>query len=212
MSGSRIILALDIPERERALEIAQAVSPYISYIKINWPLVLGAGADIIRDLGKIRPVICDLKLADIPNTLRLIADEISKRSPFGVIAHAFVGSDCLKELVSHSSKMKVFAVVAMSHPGSSDIMDSQMDRLIDIARQSGVYGVVAPANKPGLLSRVRKMMPETVIISPGSGAQDGDPLEGIRAGADFIIVGRSLYDAADPRETARQLLSVTSSI
>ena len=210
MSGSRIILALDIPEREKALEIAQAVSPYISYIKINWPLVLGAGADIIRDLGKIKPVICDLKLADIPNTLRLIADEISKRSPFGVIAHAFVGSDCLKELVAYSSRMKVFAVVAMSHPGSSDIMDSQMDRLIDIARLSGVYGVVAPANKPGLLSRVRKMMPQTVIISPGSGAQGGDPLAGIRAGADFIIVGRSLYDAADPREAARQLLTVTS--
>lgn len=212
MSGSRIILALDVPDRKRALEVAHAVSPYISYIKINWPLILGSGADIIRDLGKIRPVICDLKLADIPNTLRLIADEISKRSPFGVIAHAFVGSDCLRELVTYSPEMKVFAVVAMSHPGSSDIMDSQIEGLIEIARSSGVYGVVAPANKPGLLSHVRKMMPNAVIISPGSGAQGGDPLDGIRAGADFIIVGRSLYDAADPGDAARQLLSVTGSI
>jgi orotidine-5'-phosphate decarboxylase len=212
MSGSRIILALDIPDRRRALEVAQAVSPYISYIKVNWPLILSAGADIIRDLGKIRPVICDLKLADIPNTLRLIADEISKRSPFGVIAHAFVGSDCLKELVFHTQQMKVFAVVAMSHPGSRDIMDSQVERLLEVAKSSGIYGVVAPANKPELLSQVRKSMPDTVIISPGSGAQGGDPLACIRAGADFIIVGRTLYDAADPGETARQLLSATSSI
>jgi orotidine-5'-phosphate decarboxylase len=211
MTGSRIILALDVPDRKKALEVASAVSPYISYIKINWPLVLAAGADIIRDLGEFRPVICDLKLADIPNTLKLIADEISKRSPFGVIAHAFVGSDCLKELVNHSPEMKVFAVVAMSHPGSRDIMDSQVDRMIDIARSSGVYGVVAPANKPDLLSRVRKMMPDTVIISPGSGAQGGDPVEGIRAGADFLIVGRSLYGAADPAKEAQRLMITTSS-
>jgi len=209
MTESRLILALDVPDRGKAIEIARASSPYISYIKINWPLILAAGADIIRDIGKIKPVICDLKLADIPNTLRLIAAEISKRSPYGVIAQAFVGSDSLHELVKGFPQIKVFAVVAMSHPGSAEVMDSQVNKLIEIARNAGVFGVIAPGNKPGLLSQVRNMMPGVTILSPGSGAQGGDPLEAIRAGADYIIVGRSIYEASDPAREAEILFSKT---
>ncbi|EQD75309.1 orotidine 5'-phosphate decarboxylase, partial [mine drainage metagenome] len=151
------------------------------------------------------------KLADIPNTLRLITSEISKRSPYGIIAHSFVGSDCLKELVIGFPQIKVFAVVAMSHPGSVEVMDSQVNKLIEIARNAGIFGVIAPANKPGLLSQVRSMMPGVTILSPGSGAQGGDPLEGIKAGADYIIVGRSIYDASDPAKEAEILFSKTGS-
>lgn len=206
MSYSRLILALDVPDNESALSIANRVSPYISYIKINWPLILAAGVDIIRPLSKIRPVICDLKLADIPNTHRLIINEISRRGAYGVIAHSFVGSDSLVEINKTAPEMKVFAVVAMSHPGSSELMEPELDRLVKIARTGGTFGVVAPGNRLNTLRRVRELLPDKVIIAPGIGAQGGDAAAAIKAGADYVIVGRSLYGAADPEGAAKSLM------
>ncbi len=207
MSQSRLILALDVPEREKALSIAKELSPYVSYIKVNWPLILAAGSDIIRDLSAICPVICDLKLADIPNTHRLITEEINRKGAFGVIVHPFVGSDSLKEITKTAPEMKVFAVVAMSHPGSSEIMDSELEKLVDIAKFADVYGVVAPGNRLETLKRVRELLPEKVIIAPGVGAQGGNASTAIKAGADYVIVGRYLYEAEDRVERAKALVA-----
>lgn len=206
MPYSRLILALDVPEREKALSIANVLGPFISYIKINWPLILSAGADIIQPLSKIKPVICDLKLADIPNTTRLITEEIVRRGAFGVIAHAFVGSDSLLEIAKTAPDIKTFAVVAMSHPGSSELMVGETDRLIRIAKAANVFGVIAPGNNVDLLRHVRESLPEKIILAPGVGAQGGDAQAAIKAGADYIIVGRQLYNSEQPAEAAREIL------
>lgn len=206
MPYSRLILALDVPEQERALSIANELSPYISYIKINWPLILSAGADIIRSLSRIRPVICDLKLADIPNTHRLITNEISSRGAFGVIVHPFVGSDSLMEITKTAPEMKVFAVVAMSHPGSEEIMEHELEKLITIAKSANVFGVVAPGNRLNTLRHVRELMPDKIIIAPGVGAQGGDAESAIKSGADYVIVGRYLYEADDRVDRAKAMM------
>ncbi|MCJ7606723.1 MAG: orotidine 5'-phosphate decarboxylase, partial [Thermoplasmata archaeon] len=69
---NRILLALDVTSRERALEVVDAVREHVDGIKVNWPLILAAGPQIITDLSGVKPVVCDLKIADIPNTNRLI--------------------------------------------------------------------------------------------------------------------------------------------
>ena len=120
-SESRMILALDVLEGERAIQISSEISEYISFIKINWPLILSAGVRIISELSRIKPVICDLKLADIPNTHRLITGIIKRNGAYGVIAHSFVGSDSLQEISKTEPSLKVFSVVAMSHKGASEI-------------------------------------------------------------------------------------------
>ena len=124
-SESRIILALDVTEREKAINISSEMSDYISFIKINWPLILSAGVGIVSDISRIKPVICDLKLADIPNTHRLITGIIKRSGAYGVIAHSFVGSDSLQEISKTEPSLKVFSVVAMSHKGASEVMDQQ---------------------------------------------------------------------------------------
>ena len=72
--ASRLVLALDETDPARALQVAKGVSPFVSKIKINYPLVLSAGLEIVTEISKFSPVICDFKVADIPNTNRLIAE------------------------------------------------------------------------------------------------------------------------------------------
>lgn len=75
--GSRLILALDLVDVGRALRMAQDISPpHCFAIKVNWPIILHAGPQIIREISRFSRVICDLKLADIPNTNRLIVERV----------------------------------------------------------------------------------------------------------------------------------------
>ena len=72
--SSRLILALDETDKSKALAIAGSVAGLVDAIKINWPLVLSAGPEIITELSKFSDVICDFKVADIPNTVHLIVE------------------------------------------------------------------------------------------------------------------------------------------
>ncbi len=94
----QLILALDILQAEKALEVARSVEKYIDRIKVNYPLVLSAGVAIIRQLSKIKPVIADFKIADIPYTSALIAKIAFENDAESVIVHGFVGSDTLREV------------------------------------------------------------------------------------------------------------------
>jgi orotidine-5'-phosphate decarboxylase len=97
--SSRLILALDETDEKKALAIAESVSGIVDAIKINWPLVLSAGPEMITKLSKYSDVICDFKVADIPNTVRLIVENSVARGAAAVIVHAFPGSDSLAEAV-----------------------------------------------------------------------------------------------------------------
>jgi orotidine-5'-phosphate decarboxylase len=82
--SSRLVLALDETDPARALEIAKLVSPFVAKIKINYPLVLSAGLGIVTEISKFCPVICDFKVADIPNTNRLISEAVFEAGASGI--------------------------------------------------------------------------------------------------------------------------------
>ena len=69
---TRLVLALDVTKRSQAIHIADEVSEYLDAIKVNYPLALSCGMEIITELAERKDVICDFKVADIPNTNRLI--------------------------------------------------------------------------------------------------------------------------------------------
>ena len=87
--SSRLVLALDETDPARALDVAKSVAPFVAKIKINYPLVLSAGLDIVTEISKFSPVICDFKVADIPNTNRLIAKEAFQAGASGIIAVSY---------------------------------------------------------------------------------------------------------------------------
>ncbi|MGD9963312.1 MAG: orotidine-5'-phosphate decarboxylase [Thermoplasmata archaeon] len=209
--NTRIILALDVTTRDDALSVVQAVKDHVDAIKINWPLVLGAGPGMITELSGHKQVICDFKIADIPNINRLIVERAMARGASAVICHGFTGDDSVKACID-AAKGQVFVVTEMSHPGGKQFTAPMADKFAALAKAAGARGIVAPATRPERIADLRKVIGDLEIISPGVGAQGGKASDALRAGADFVIVGRAIYEAPDPAAAARELAEETASV
>jgi len=209
--GSRIVLALDETDKKKALHVADEVGDLVDAIKINWPLVLSGGPDMITELSRRSPVICDFKVADIPNTVRLIAEQAFNRGASGLIVHAFTGSDSLKSAIEVAGDRDVFVVTEMSHPGGQEFTAPLAEEFAAMAVSEGASGVIAPATRPERIATIRKIIGDLLILSPGVGAQGGSISSAIRNGADHIIVGRSIYNAENPRQVTESLIKEIAS-
>ena len=86
---SRLILALDVTNLAEAMKVAKEAAPHLAFVKVNYPLVLSAGLDVVTEISKFVPVICDFKVADIPNTNRMIAEAAYGAGAQGLIVHGF---------------------------------------------------------------------------------------------------------------------------
>lgn len=202
-----MVLALDETDESRALKIAGEVSDLVDAIKINWPLVLSTSPEMITRLSHLAPVICDFKIADIPNTDRLIVEQVRRRGAAGVIVHAFTGLDSLSAAVKAAKDLDVFVVTEMSHPGGQEFTAPLAERFASMAVEVGAAGVIAPATRPESIARVRGIVGDLLILTPGVGAQGGSASAAISMGADHVIVGRSIYGSPEPREAAERLVS-----
>jgi orotidine-5'-phosphate decarboxylase len=200
-----LVLALDETDGDRALWVADQVRDLVDAIKVNWPLVLSTSPDIIGELARRAEVICDFKVADIPNTTRLIVEGALERGASAVIVHGFPGADSLRAAVEAAGMMEIYVVVEMSHPGGEEFTHPVADRMARMAVREGAAGVIAPATRPARIAEIRRIVGSLRILSPGVGAQGGRAREAIRMGADHVIVGRSIYGAEDPRGAAEAI-------
>ncbi|WP_297069302.1 orotidine-5'-phosphate decarboxylase [Thermococcus sp.] len=201
----RLVLALDVYEKETALKVAGETARYLWAIKVNWPLILGSGLGVIGELKRETglPIIADLKLADIPNTNRLIASRVFRAGADYIITHGFVGRDSVRAVMELG---EVIMVTEMSHPGAREFLQPSTDGLIEMANELEPFGIVAPATRPERVSYIRRKLDKSIkILTPGVGAQGGSVHKVLRAGADYIIVGRSIYTSESPRESARRI-------
>jgi orotidine-5'-phosphate decarboxylase len=205
---TRLILALDVLSRDRALQLTESVGKYFDAIKVGYPLILAAGLEVVREMSARATVIADLKVADIPNTDKLICDQVLSAGASGIIAHAFTGSDSLRACIGSAERFgaDVFVVTEMSHPGAEEFMAPLAEKMARLAVQSGATGVVAPATRPERIKLIRSIIGNKTIISPGVGAQGGSAREALASGADYLIVGRSVTDSKDPAAVAEGIL------
>jgi len=203
-----LILSLDVEDWTRALTIARSCAPHVDAIKVGYPLVLSAGLSVAGDLLPLGlPLIADFKVADIPNTNEMICTLAFRAGFSAVIAHAFPGEDALSGCVrvAHASDGACYAVAEMSHPGAAEFFHGGIaERLAALAVRCRADGIIAPATRPDRVARLREIIGPLKIISPGIGAQGGD-LEAVKDLVDGIIVGRSIYGAADPAAAAKEL-------
>lgn len=201
---SKLVLAMDVFDTDFALDLAKKVGSELFAIKINWPITMVKGASIIKELSEFSRVICDYKIADIPNTNTLIATRAVEMGAWGIISHSITGRDSLEAVAGVSQDLKVFSVVAMSHPGASEFIYPNTDRLVQMSREAGVYGLIAPGNDYGMLSHIKEKAGPLKIMTPGVGAQGGSASEAVRHGSDLVIVGRAIYNSDDPVSAVRK--------
>lgn len=205
---SRLIIALDVTDRKEALVIAEKLGSTVDAIKINYPLALACGLGIIGDLKKHANVIADFKVADIPNTNRLICEETFKAGADAIICQGFAGKDSVQACADAAKQYgrEVYVVTEMSHPGALDFLQGHAMELVDLAKSASADGIIAPATRPERLAQIRQRAGNLKILSPGVGAQGGDAATAIKAGADFVIVGRSIYNTPDPYQAAKDFI------
>jgi len=206
--ANRLILAMDVTSRKKAISLAKQLRGCFDAIKVGYPLILSSGLSIVREISELSPVIADLKVADIPNTNRLICDAVLDAGAAAVIAQAFPGKDsliaCAGSAEAHGADL--FVVTEMSHPGAELFMAPMAEEMARLAAEVGAAGVVAPATRPERIRLIRSIICERLIISPGVGAQGGSASAALQAGADYLIVGRSVYQSADPAAAAKEIL------
>lgn len=205
---THLIAALDVTNKEHALSISREIEYFVDAIKVGYPLVLEAGLGIIGMIKDYAPVIADFKVADIPNTDRLICASAFEAGASAVIVHGFTGRDSLDECVKTAKEYRgeIFVVTEMSHPGALDFMQPAAEAMARMAARSGASGVVAPATRPERVRKIRSIVGNMTIISPGVGAQGGSAADAIRAGADHVIVGRSIYESKTPGVVAEKIV------
>ena len=204
---TQLILALDVSGRTEALRIGRQCAPHIDAIKVGYPLVLSAGLSIARDLAATGlPLIADFKVADIPNTNRLIAEQVFSSGFSAIICHGFPGSDSAEACIesAHDHNGECYLVAEMSHPGAEEFFHGGVaEHIAELAVTLGADGIIAPATRPDRVRLLRGIVRRKKIYSPGVGAQGGDAP--IVAGlVDGIIVGRQIYLSPDPGSAAAE--------
>jgi orotidine-5'-phosphate decarboxylase len=205
--NTRLILALDVTDKSKAVSISEDTAEHLDAIKIGYPLVLGTGLEIINTLCEFAPVIADFKVADIPNTNKMICSQAFESGASGVIVHGFTGRDSLLECVKTAQEYKgeIYVVTEMSHPGAVEFMQPKALEIARLALDCKAQGVVAPATRPERIKQIRNIVGDLTIISPGVGSQGGCASDAIKAGADYVIVGRTIYGSKTPGMEAEKI-------
>ncbi|MBX8633577.1 MAG: orotidine-5'-phosphate decarboxylase [Candidatus Thermoplasmatota archaeon] len=202
-----LILALDETDYRKAMNIVNTVGKYVDAIKLNWPIILANGPQIITEISNHFRVICDFKVSDVPHTNSMVTSAAVKLGASGIIVHGFTGIDAVEACINSAHGASVFLVVEMSNPGSADFGQRFADELAGMAVQLRVDGVVAPATRPERIKHFRSLLGKMPILAPGVGAQGGDAREAITNGADALIVGRSIYGSSEPLDVVNTYLS-----
>ena len=207
---NNLILALDVMNKNEAIEICDSIKEYIDTIKIGYPLALAEGLEIIKILKKKFgfKVICDFKVADIDATNSKICDETFKADADAIICHGFVGSDSVQACLDMANKHKkeLFLLTEMSHPGAKMFLQKKADEIAKMGVEMGIRNYVAPATRLDRLSDIRNIVGnDAYIISPGVGKQGGDGKKTLEY-SNAIIVGRSIYEADNPKLACENLI------
>ncbi|GAB4265378.1 MAG: orotidine-5'-phosphate decarboxylase [Deferrisomatales bacterium] len=227
--AGRVIFALDVADRTRALEWVDRLAGEVGAFKVGLELFVSEGPGLVRELvARGERVFLDLKLHDIPATLAGAARAAGRLGAWLVNVHALAGPEGMARAAEAARQgareagfeiPRVLAVTVLtSHSertlqaiGLAGPAECAVGRLAELARAAGLDGVVA---SPREAEAVRAGWPEALIVTPGvrpAGAAAGDqvrvttPAAAVRAGADYLVVGRPIRDAADPEGAARTL-------
>jgi orotidine-5'-phosphate decarboxylase len=229
----KLIVALDVPSAEAGLRLAERLRGHVGMFKVGLENFTAEGPVLARFLVAVgEKVFLDLKLHDIPNTVRAAARQAAQLGVSMFNVHASGGRKMLEAARAGAeegsagradrSRPLVVAVTVLTSLMGEDLgelgisgnPEEAVVRLALLARQVGLDGVVASPREVQALRRV--LGPGIVIVTPGirpasAGADDqariATPESAIRAGADYLVIGRPITEAPDPAAAADAIVA-----
>ena len=221
-----IILAIDTKSDLEAYEVSQEVSGYVGAIKLGLEYFNTYGPEGIRKIQEIGiPIFLDLKLHDIPMTVKKTIETLSDINPAIINVHALGGQQMMKYaldgLGQKSRKISLVAVTVLTSLNEDDMAILGIDypvkdlvqNLAKLTKDSGLAGVVCSAEEIALVRKVCGK--DFKIIVPGirpEGSQKDDqkrvmtPKQAISLGADYLVIGRPITQSKDPLSKVKEIL------
>jgi len=227
----RLVVALDVSERDAALRLVERLAGFVGMFKIGSQLFTAEGPQLVREIVRTgERVFLDLKFHDIPNT---VAGAVESSARLGVSilnVHTLGGSEMMRA-AAHAvgdrgllwiTRPAVLGVTVLTSMDKSDLADvgitsdlrGEVVRLAALARDSGLDGIVASPHEIRLI-RECITAENFIILTPGirpAWTANSDqkriaaPAAAIRDGADFIVIGRPITDSRDPQAAAQRIL------
>ena len=229
----RIVLALDVDTAEEAIRLVKKLSGFVGVFKIGMQLYNSTGPSIVHrvhDLGG--RVFVDLKLHDIPNTVGSAARVLTRLNSYMFNVHAAGGREMMRQAAdaaaSEAHRMGieppiVLAVTVLTSISQRELAEEmyvanlKVEELVvkwaKMAQESGLGGVVCSPQETALIRRA--CGPDFKIVTPGirplwSAANDQKrittPRQALEQGADYMVIGRPILQAADPCAAAQQII------
>jgi orotidine-5'-phosphate decarboxylase len=216
----RLIVAIDRSSRDEILRLADALQGTVGLLKIGLQAFVANGPSIVKEvLGRGAKVFLDLKIHDIPNTAKHAVAEAALLGVAMVTVHTAGGTAMLGACAIDSTLVLGVTILTslddaeLQRIGFGGLALDNAVRLAKLAQASGLRGVVA---SPHEVAAIRDACGSGMrIVVPGirpEGSEAGDqrrtttPAAAIAAGADYIVVGRPVTDARDPRAAAQAIV------
>jgi orotidine-5'-phosphate decarboxylase len=227
MTNDKIIVALDVATREKALGLVEQLRSDISFFKIGFQLFTAEGPDVVRAvLSTGARVWLDLKLHDIPNTVARAVESASTLGVQMLTIHLSGGTEMIHAATEAcSAEMLLLGVTVLTSSseqmlreiGIAGTVENQVLRLAGLGVQAGIHGLVASPREIKMLRREfgDKIKIAVQGIRP-SWAEPGDqkrfmtPRDAIEAGADYIGIGRPITAHRQPAEALAKILEELS--
>jgi orotidine-5'-phosphate decarboxylase len=219
----KLIIGLDVASVEEARALVERIGEAGTFYKIGYQLAYAGGFDFARELiEQGKKVFLDLKLHDIGNTVEEGVRSVAKLGATFLTVHAYPQTMRAAMAGKAGTGLKILAVTVLTSYDDNDLVEAGyastsaaelVARRAGQARDLGINGIVCAATEA---ERVRSIVgPDCLIVTPGirpAGTDAGDqkrivtPTEGIRLGANHLVVARPIVKAADPRAAAEAIV------
>ena len=214
----RLIVALDLPSPDAAQAMIDRLGDSVRFYKIGYRLAYAGGLPLVGKLAEQgKKVFLDLKLHDIGNTVKQGVESIAKLGATFLTVHAY--PQTMKAAVEGraGSRMRILAVTVLTSYNDDDLHAAGyrlgVSELVEARAQQAqvlaIDGLVCSSEEAGNLRKI--VGHQMTLVTPGirpAGSETGDqkrimtPGRAIAAGADYLVVGRPVVEAADPRAVA----------
>jgi len=219
----RLIVALDIPSLAQAETMVERLGDSVAFYKIGYELTYAGGLSLAQDLVRSgKKVFLDLKLHDIGNTVARGVESVARIGATFLTVHAYPQTMKAAVEARAGTGLGILAVTVLTSYDNADLADAgyalSVQELVEKravqARDIGVDGLVSSAEEAASLRTI--VGSAMTLVTPGirpAGANTGDqkrimtPAKAIAAGADYLVVGRPILQATDPKAAAEAIVA-----